>query len=76
MEVNKVCDSLYEVNAKAIINALLQRQAKVENKTFGEALAEVQAKATLADMLVAVEVVTLADKLSTVKTDLLVDTVA
>ena len=76
MEVNKVCDSLYEVNAKAIINALLQRQAKVENKTFGEALAEVQAKATLADMLVAVEVVTLADKLSTVKTDLLVDTIA
>lgn len=76
MEVNKVCDSLYEVNAKAIINALLQRQAKVENKTFGEALAEVQAKATLADMLVAVEVVTLADKLSTVKTEFLVDTVA
>ena len=76
MEVNKVCDSLYEVNAKAIINALLERQAKVENKTFGDALAEVQAKATLADMLVAVEVVTLADKLSTVKTDLLVDTIA
>lgn len=76
MEVNKVCDSLYEVNAKAIINALLERQAKVENKTFGEALAEVQATATLADMLVAVEVVTLADKLSTVKTEFLVDTVA
>ena len=76
MEVNKVCDLLYEVNAKAIINALLERQAKVENKTFGETLAELQAKATLADMLVAVEVVTLADKLSTVKTDLQVDTVA
>ena len=38
MEVNKVCDLLYEVNAKAIINALLERQVKVENKTFGETL--------------------------------------
>ena len=61
MEVNTVSGILYEVKAKAIIDALVE---KVENKTLGERLAEVEAKVTLADRLVAVEVDTLRDKLS------------
>ena len=61
MEVNTVTGILYEVKAKAIIDALVE---KVENKTLGERLAEVEAKVTLADRLVAVEVDTLRDKLS------------
>ena len=36
----------------------------MENKTLGERLAEVEAKVTLADWLIAVEVDTLRDKLS------------
>ena len=56
MEVNTVTGILYEVKAKAIIDALVE---KVENKTLGERLAEVEAKVTLADRLVAVEVDTL-----------------
>ena len=76
MEVNTVCGILYEVKAKAIIEALVKRQAKVENKTLGERLAEVQAKATLADRLVAVEVDTLRDKLSMVRTEVLGDKLA
>ena len=61
MEVNTVTGILYEVKAKAIIDALVE---KVENKTLGERPAEVEAKVTLADRLVAVEVDTLRDKLS------------
>ena len=44
---------MYEVKAKAIIEGLVE---KVENKTPGERLAEVKAKVTLADRLIAVEV--------------------
>ena len=40
----------------------------MENKTLGERVAEVESKTTLADMLVAVEVDTHAEKLSIVKT--------
>ena len=44
---------MYEVKAKAIIEGLVE---KVENKTLGERLAEVKAKVTLADRLIAVDV--------------------
>lgn len=40
----------------------------MENKTLGERVPEVESKTTLADMLVAVEGDTLAEKLSIVKT--------
>ena len=67
-EVNRVCETLYEVEEKAIIEAPFKSQAKVENKTLCKRLGEAKAKATLADMLVAVKVDTLCDKLSMVKT--------
>jgi len=76
VEVNIVCEILYEVKAKAIIEARVKMQAKVENNTLGERVAEVKAKATLPDMLVAVEFDTAEDKLSVVKTKALVDTLA
>ena len=68
MQVNRVCETLYKVEEKAIIEALVKSQAKVENKTLRKRLAEVKAKAKLADMLVVVEVDTLWDKLFMVKT--------
>ena len=68
MQVNRVSETLYEVQEKAIIEAPLKSQAKVENKTLRKRLAKVKAKATLADMLVVVEVDTLWDKLIMVKT--------
>ena len=40
MQVNTVCGLMYDVKAKAIIKALVERQSKVENKTLGERLAE------------------------------------
>ena len=58
-----------------IIKAMVKRQAKVKNKKISERLAKLEAKASLADRLVAVEFDTLADKLCTVKTEGLVDTV-
>ena len=61
MEVNTVCGIMNDVKAKAIIKALVQRLAKVENKTLGKRLAKVEAKATPADRVVAVEVDTLKD---------------
>ena len=67
MEVNTVCGIMYDVKAKAIIEALVQRHAKVEKKTLGERLAKVKAKATLADKVVVVEVDILGDKLSMLK---------
>lgn len=42
MEVNTVCEIVYEVKATPIIEALLERQVKVENKKPGENLAEVE----------------------------------
>jgi len=48
----------------------------VENNTLGERLAKVEAKAILADRLVAVEFDTLADKLCMVKAVAVADTVA
>ena len=68
VQVNRVCETLYEVEEKAIIEPPLKIQAKVENKTLRKRLAKVKAKATLADMLVVVEVDTLWDKFSMVKT--------
>ena len=76
MKVNTVCEIHYEIQAKAIIEALVKSQAKVENKTLGERLAEVEGLSTLADMLVAVEVDKLGEKLSMVNTKALVDTLA
>ena len=64
MDVNTVSGILYEVKAKAIIEALVD---KVENKTLGESLAEVEAKVTVSDRLVALEVDILGDKLSMLK---------
>ena len=64
MDVNTVSGILYEVKAKAIIEALV---GKVENKTLGERLAEVEAKVTVSDRLVALEVDILGDKLSMLK---------
>ena len=66
--VNRVCETLYKVEEKAIIEAQVKSQAKVENKTLRKGLAEVKVKAKLADMLVVVEVDTLWDKLILVKT--------
>ena len=68
VQVNRVCETLYEVEEKAIIEAPLKIQAKVQNKTLRKRFAKVKAKATLADMLVVVEVDTLWDKFSMVKT--------
>ena len=48
MKVNTICEILYEVKAKTIIKALVERQQKVENKTLGKRLAEVKAMAALA----------------------------
>ena len=48
----------------------------MENKTPGERLAEVEGLSTLADMLVAVEVDTLGEKLFMVNTKALVETLA
>ena len=76
MKVNTVCEIHYEIQAKAIIEALVKSQAKVENKTLGERLAEVEGLSTLADMLVAVEVDKLGEKLFMVNTKALVDTLA
>ena len=76
MKVNTVCETHYEIQAKAIIEALVKSQAKVENKTPGERLAEVEGLSTLADMLVAVEVDTLGEKLFMVNTKALVETLA
>ena len=64
MDVNTVSGILYEVKAKAIIEALVDN---VENKTLGERLAEVEAKVTVSDRLVALEVDILGDKLSMLK---------
>lgn len=64
------------MKARAIIEALLKREAKVKNKTLGEQLAATEAKATLAEMLVAVEIDTLGNKLPMVNTEALVDTLA
>ena len=64
MDVNTVSGILYEVKAKAIIEALVD---KVENKTLGERLAEVEAKVTVSDRLVVLEVDILGDKLSMLK---------
>ena len=61
------------MQAKEIVEALVKREAKVENKTLSERLAEVEAKSTLEERLVAVKVDTLKDKLSN---DALVDTLA
>ena len=45
-EFNTVCEILYEVKAKVIIEALGKRKAKeVENKKLGERLPKVEAKA-------------------------------
>ena len=76
VKVNTVCEILYEIQATAIIEALVKSQSKVKNKTLGERLAEVEGLSTLADMLVAVEVDTLGEKLSMVNTKALVDTLA
>ena len=43
MEFDRVCKILYEVQATPTIEALVKRQAKLENKTPGERLAELQA---------------------------------
>ena len=64
MDVNTVSGILYEVKTKAIIEALVD---KVENKTLGERLAEVEAKVTVSDRLEALEVDILGDKLSMLK---------
>ena len=61
------------MQAKEIVEALVKRKAKVENKTLSERLAEVEAKSTLEERLVAVKLDTLKDKLSN---DALVDTLA
>ena len=61
------------MQAKEIVEALVKREAKVENKTLSERLAEVEAKSTLEERLVAVKLDTLKDKLSN---DALVDTLA
>ena len=76
MKVNTVCEIHYEIQAKAIIEALVKSQGKVENKTLGERLAEVEGLCTLADMVVAEKVDTLEEKLSMVNTKALVDTLA
>ena len=76
MKVNTVCEIHYKIQEKAIIEALVKSQSEVENKTLGERLAEVEGLSTLADMLVAVEVDTLGEKLSMVNTKALVDTLA
>lgn len=52
VQVNRVC----KVQAKATIEAVVRSQAKVKDKTLGERLAEVKAKVTHAEMLVAVDV--------------------
>ena len=64
------------MKAKAIIEALVKREPKVKNKTLGERLAAREAKVTLAQMLVAVEVDIPGDKLSKVNTEALLDTLA
>lgn len=53
---------------KRLVQVEVKRLAQVENKTLGERVPEVESKTTLADMLVAVEVDTHAEKLSIVKT--------
>lgn len=47
MKVKTFCEILYEVKAKAIMEVLVKRQEKVENKTLGERLAELKTMATL-----------------------------
>ena len=64
------------MKAKAINEALVEKQAIVENNRLGKRLDKVEAKATVVDRLVAVEVDTLADKRSMVKTVALANTVA
>ena len=59
-----------------IIKALVKRQAKVKNRKLGERLAKMEAKSSLADRLVALEVDVLADYVCMVKTEGLVATVA
>ena len=59
-----------------IIKALVKRQAKVKNRKLGERLAKMEAKSSLADRLVALEVDVLADDVCMVKTEGLVATVA
>ena len=44
------------MKAKTIVETLVERQVKVEKKTLGKRLAEVEAMFTLADRPVAVEV--------------------
>ena len=61
------------MKAKAIIEALVERQQKVKTNTEGKRLAKVDSRATLADRLVAAEVDRLGDKLSIIKTEALVD---
>ena len=59
-----------------IIKALVKRQAKVKNRKLGERLAKMEAKSSLADRLVALEVDVVADDVCMVKTEGLVATVA
>ena len=61
------------MKAKAIIEALVERQQKVKTNTEGKRLAKVESRATLADRVVAAEVDRLGDKLSIIKTEALVD---
>ena len=72
----RISDILYHVKAKSINEALVKKQAIVEKKKLCERLAKVKAKAILADRLVAIQVETLGDGLSTVKTVAAADTVA
>ena len=65
---------MYDLITKAIIEALVERQANEGNKTLIERLTEARAKLRLADRVLAIEVNTLGDKLCMVKTEALVDT--
>ena len=49
MQVNRVCEILYEEHATPIIEALVKMQAKVKKKTLGERLAHVEANALEAE---------------------------
>ena len=45
VEFNTVCEILYEVKAKVVLEALEKRKTNVENKKLGERLPKVKAKA-------------------------------
>ena len=72
VEFNTGCEILYEVKAKVKIEALGKRKAKVENKKLGER----GSQGMTCGRMVAVEVDRLGDKLSMVKTQALVETIA